>query len=299
VGNPDRHPPQPGWKTEGEDAQTSPKRPKKIKLEKQGEDHKSERVVARATPREETNLRWHPLSPHMYFLKIAMLNINGIHTPNRIAMLHDFLRYHDIDVLFLQEVTHSDLGDFPGYVTHTNVGTTLRRTAFVTRLDPPVKNITKLTTGRGMAVGCMRMTFINIYAPSGTAKQAERESFFNNGLVYVLRNAPDSLLLGCDFNCGLESSYATGQCTHSRALATLVHGYVLRDEWTQPTAGRVYTHYSTTRATRIDRFYAIPNLYEKNVAAETVVTAFTDHHAVTLTLRADVNYSWREKGLWN
>jgi exonuclease III len=58
-------------------------------------------------------------------MSYATLNIKGIHTPNRIAMLHDFLRYHNIDILFLQEVTHPDLGDFPGYVTHTNVGTTL------------------------------------------------------------------------------------------------------------------------------------------------------------------------------
>jgi exonuclease III len=114
-----------------------------------------------------------------------------------------------------------------------------------------------------MAVDCMGMTLINVYAPSGTAKQVERESFFNNDLVFLLRNATDSLLLGGDFNCVLESSDGTSHCTYSRALATLVHGYALRDVWTQPTAGRVYTHYSKTGATRIDRFYATPNLYER------------------------------------
>jgi hypothetical protein len=47
--------PQSGEKTEGDDTPTSPKRPKKIKLEKQGDENKSGRVVERSPPREETN----------------------------------------------------------------------------------------------------------------------------------------------------------------------------------------------------------------------------------------------------
>ena len=42
---PGGHLPQAGEKTEGNDLHTSPKRPKKTKLEKQGDEHRSGRVV--------------------------------------------------------------------------------------------------------------------------------------------------------------------------------------------------------------------------------------------------------------
>jgi exonuclease III len=37
--------------------------------------------------------------------KVATLNINGLMSHLRIAMLEDFLIKHEIDILFLQEVT--------------------------------------------------------------------------------------------------------------------------------------------------------------------------------------------------
>jgi len=83
-----------------------------------------------------------------------------------------------------------------------------------------------------------------------------------------------------------------------KTLAALMKSYALRDVWTQTTPRPVCTYYSVTGATRIDRFYATPNLYEKKLAAETVVAAFTDHHAVILKLGVDVAHSWRGKGLW-
>jgi exonuclease III len=65
-------------------------------------------------------------------IKIAKLNINDTYTPTRIAMLHDFLKGHALDILFLQEITHPNFGNLPGYTTYTNDGTTMRGTALVT-----------------------------------------------------------------------------------------------------------------------------------------------------------------------
>jgi len=98
-----------------------------------------------------------------------------------------------------------------------------------------------------------------------------------------------------DFNFVLD---ATVTCTFSRNLAALVQGYALRDVWTQPTANRTSTYYSVTGETRIDRFYVTPTLYEKKVAAETVVAPFIDHHAVILKLGVDVPHAWHGRGLW-
>jgi exonuclease III len=231
----------------------------------------------------------------MNIIKIATLNINGIYTPTRIAMLHDFLKSHALDIQFLQKITHPNFDNLPGY---TNVGTTMRGTAFVTRNDLQVTNITKLPTGRGIAAECEGIALLNVYAPSWTAKKAEREAFFNTGLVYLLRNAPENLLLGGDFNCVLDATDATGTCTYSRTLAVLVQGCALRDVWTQSTARRTYTHYSMAGAKRIDRCYVTPSLYQKIVAAETVVAPFTDHHVVILNPGVDVSHSWQGKGFW-
>jgi len=53
-----------------------------------------------------------------------------------------------------------------------------------------------------------------------------------------------------------------------------------------------------TGATRIDRFYVTPTLYQNKVAAETVVTPFTDHYAVILKLGVDVSHLWQGKRFW-
>ena len=108
----------------------------------------------------------------MNILKIATLNINGIHTPTRIAMLHDFLKNHDPDILFLQEVIHPNLGNLQGYTTYTNAGTTIRGTTFVTRNDLKITIIAKLRTGRGIAAECVGIRLLNVYAI-----QAERNLF--------------------------------------------------------------------------------------------------------------------------
>jgi exonuclease III len=72
-------------------------------------------------------------------------------------MLHDFLKSHALDILFLQEITHHNFGNLPRYTTYTNVGTA-RGTAFVTRNGLKVTNITKLPTGRGIAAECEEIT---------------------------------------------------------------------------------------------------------------------------------------------
>jgi len=67
--------------------------------------------------------------PDIY--KIANLNINGIVSPLRIAVLENFLRTHEIDFLFLQEVTQPVFDNLRGYTAYTNVGTTRRGTAIL------------------------------------------------------------------------------------------------------------------------------------------------------------------------
>jgi hypothetical protein len=66
--------------------------------------------------------------PHltMEAVKIATLKINGIATQTGVGMIEDFIRRQDFDILLVQEVTNPDIMNMRGYVTHLNIGTTMR-----------------------------------------------------------------------------------------------------------------------------------------------------------------------------
>jgi len=86
----------------------------------------------------------------MKVLKLATLNINGLYTRAHVEMLHDFIRAHEIDIVYLQEVPRPNLGELLGYTTYSNVGAEMRGTAFVTSEKIQLTNNTKLPSGRGM-----------------------------------------------------------------------------------------------------------------------------------------------------
>jgi len=88
---------------------------------------------------------------------------------------YDFLRKHEIDILFLKEVIHPNIGELHGYRTYTIVETSFRGTDFVTRNEMHLPNINEFPSGRGMAAEYRGITLINIYAFSATAKRMERE----------------------------------------------------------------------------------------------------------------------------
>jgi exonuclease III len=141
--------------------------------------------------------------PEIY--KIATLNINGMATPPRIAMLEDFLQKQEVDIIFLQEVTRPVFDDIRGFTAYTNIGTTGRGTAITTRDHIQLTNILCLPTGRGMAAQFQNVTIVNIYAPSGASRRRDKENFFSNELPYLLRGIPPSLLVGGDFNSVLTN----------------------------------------------------------------------------------------------
>jgi exonuclease III len=51
----------------------------------------------------------------MHSTKIASLNINGISTQTRVGMLRNFIRRHELDFVFLQEVTGLAILTVTGY----------------------------------------------------------------------------------------------------------------------------------------------------------------------------------------
>jgi len=107
----------------------------------------------------------------MAHIKIATLNINGLSSPTKLAMLPEFLRLQEIDILLVQEVTKPVLHNIYGYNTHYNIGATMRGTAIITRDSISLKNVTMLPSGRAIAAKFREIWIINVYTPSGTARE--------------------------------------------------------------------------------------------------------------------------------
>jgi endonuclease/exonuclease/phosphatase family metal-dependent hydrolase len=206
-------------------------------------------------------------NPHMITINKATLNINGITSPTRMQMLCNFINKHDIDILFIQEVTHPSLDNLTGYTVHYNIGTTHYGTAVVAGDYIELSNITKIPSGRAIAAEFKGIWLLNIYAPSGAAKRKEREQLFNTDLTYLLRAAPEKMILGGDFNCVLDKNDTTGHFNYSRCLAQLIQGFTLRDAWANNPAVQAYAHYSNTGASRLDRIYISHTIYGKKKPA--------------------------------
>lgn len=234
----------------------------------------------------------------MNVIRIATININGLRNATRTAMLADFVRTHDLDIILLQEVMTPDSVDVPGYSVYSNVGSDMRGTAIMARRGLQITNIDRLPTGRAMAVTCHGMRIINIYAPSGTAKRADRERFYNVELSVLLSTRTIPMLVGGDFNCTLSPTDSTGTYTVSNALKNIVNGLRLVDVWNQDPHRPVFTHYSPQGATRIDRFYLTKSDIGKKTGIETIPTAFTDHHAVVLRLEIPTRDRRKKSGRW-
>ena len=141
------------------------------------------------------------------------------------------------------------------------------------------------------------MSFTHI-SPSGDEGKQEIECFYNVYVPYISLATQIDLILAGDFNCVLLHSDATGKRIYSRALDNLVTGLVLYDVGGMKSTRLTFTHFTPTGASRLDRIYISPTLQRKKERAETVVAAFTEHHAVVMRMEtSDPMPAWG-KGLW-
>jgi len=144
-----------------DDMRISPKRPKKMKMEKTGEpQNESSRSRTRGqstkTGRDDISPQQNNPSPTpptvpISTIEIATLNINGITARTRVGMLADFIRRHDFDIIFTQEVTSTEVMNVRGYNAHLNIGASIRGTAILAKSTLHLTNIITLPSGRTIA----------------------------------------------------------------------------------------------------------------------------------------------------
>jgi exonuclease III len=129
--------------------------------------------------------------------QLATININGTTNRTRVGMRTDYIRRHGLDVVFLQEVIDPEMFHMPGgYEVYYNIGSYTRGTAIVARSDIMLTNINKIPSGRAIAAEYNGWHIINIYAPSGTAKRAEREQFYNVDVPQLIQTGHGDLIIG-------------------------------------------------------------------------------------------------------
>jgi hypothetical protein len=148
-------------------------------------------------------------------IKLATLNINAVKNRTRVGMLTEYIRRHDLDIVFLQEVTDPELLPTPGYDVCYNIGSDIRGTAIVARNEIMLRNISKLPSGRAIAAECKGLYIVNIYAPSGTAKRTKYEKFYNTEVPELLQTGHGEIIIGAT-----STVYLT-QLTHP-AISILV-----------------------------------------------------------------------------
>jgi hypothetical protein len=149
-----------------------------------------------------------------------------------------------------------------------------------------------------MAVKYEGIWIVNIYAPSGAERRAEREQFFNTELMYILPQTNANMILTGDFNCTIEKSESTGGTNYSRALTGLLTGLGLKDGWDPKTMKGGYTHIIGQSASRIDRIYTTQLLMARKMGIETIPAAFSDHNAVIIRISTDKPPSTRGRAYW-
>jgi exonuclease III len=214
------------------------------------------------------------------------------------AMLNDYCVHHDIDILLLQEVTHHNFDQIKHRNCYFNIGTEVRGTAITTKDYIELKEIQRLPSGRGIAGWWNDLYIVNLYAPSGTGKKKERDEFYSLELPHLLQNASQDYIIAGDFNCVIRHEDSTGTPTTSKPLETFITSCKLTDAWDSSRNNVGYTHYTTHGATRIDRLYLSQAMLTRKISTTTLAAAFTDHHAVKLTLQGQrVMQQWGN-GYW-
>jgi exonuclease III len=152
------------------------------------------------------------------------------------------------------------------------------------RREVHLTNVTKLPSGRAVAVDYKGIKLINIYAPSGTARKTERKHYYNTELPQILQAVHKDLLIGSYFNCVIHPADNTGYFQTSRAVTELVRGLTLHDAWNKNPSRPTYTYYSSNGASRLDHFYISPDLRSRKTGMAVIPAAFTDHYAVELRI---------------
>lgn len=209
----------------------------------------------------------------------------------------NFLTYHKIDILLVQEhnirdlnVICKELNELYHILINLSIAHNGGTAIFIDkRLNCYIRNCEMSADARIISVNLdfygKPLHIINVYAPSG-GRNSDRDSFFKDDLVYYFRNSLDNTILGGDFNCITSPRDSSSNSTHvCKVLLENLRALYLKDVWFVENRNRPieYTYIRNNYGSRIDRMY-IKNLnnYVNNVRVCHV--NLSDHSCVQMSL---------------
>ena len=230
-------------------------------------------------------------------LNIATLNINGMNEKKKQQLLLDYLRSEKITCCLIQEHNlkcQSAIYDIisDNYDIFFNASIKLKGGTMIL-LDKSIKySVIGLEMSHDSRIISLKINIesqylhiLNVYAPSGTQYQNEREDLFRNEILYYLRNNLSNTVWGGDFNCIIRKTDVSNKNStlKSIALENTIKHLKLTDAWFVKHDKPIYTYFRENYGSRLDRFYvgdlreSIFNISVKNVC-------FSDHASVILSL---------------
>ena len=124
---------------------------------------------------------------------------------------------------------------------------------------------------------------INVYAPA-SATNSERDLFFQDELLFYLRNNLNNVILGGDWNCVISERDCESRNIHvSKSLLNIIRQIRCRDAWFVKNNNPEYSYVRNNYGSRIDRIYVrdIAN-YINDI--KTVHVNFSDHSGIVMTI---------------
>ena len=184
---------------------------------------------------------------------ICSLNINGL--INKQNQVVDFMKYHNVGILLLQEHNirdmnklSNDFNDFchvslnPAICARGGTAILINRKLNFTILSEEKSSDSRILSMK-IKVYDQFLHLVNIYAHSGNKKTVEREELFTNELIYFLRNSLQNTYIGGDWNCVLsERDTTSDNVVISKALLNAVRTLSLRDVWFLKNRNIEYTY---------------------------------------------------------
>ena len=237
------------------------------------------------------------LTPSFILIFItATLNINGLNSVKKQLQLLNYVKYHKIDILLLQEhnirkenvICEEVTSEFHfeiNYAIALKGGTAIMINK---RLDFTIINVEKSANSRiiSMKIKVYDQIFhiLNIYAHAGDLK--EREALFTNDLPFYVKNSLKYTIIGGDFNCVIsERDTEARNVKISKGLLNFIRTLQLKDLWFSKNKQIEYTYVRENFGTRIDRFYA-KEMYNNVVSIKTNHVNFSDHSAIICELQS-------------
>lgn len=245
-------------------------------------------------------------------LKCVSINVRGLRTASKRAIILRELESLDYDVYLLQETHVSDKQQADAiarlwhgkclwsFSTGKSGGVAF---FFSPRFSGSVLRFVFDSGGRILSVlikiGDVMVNIVNIYAPNLVS---DRKSFFSDLHHYFISRG--ELIIGGDFNCVDSVSDKLNSdnvlSSDKTSLSSLKSSFLLTDVWRKRNprgSSFTWSNSNNTQASRLDRFFVSKFLLSKVYLCNIFPCVFSDHDFLDLGLDLD-GLSSRRSGIW-